>query len=158
MPLEKTIAKVQVGMAYYPILEEVERVCPNAFSRLFSSSPIVTLALLEAFAKFLKEARHARMDDLDESRVRDYLIALKDFDSTGIDISWLRPRFEEAQRLNELKEFERGTEATEALVVERERELVELKAIVAMRKEELAKARMTPSPLVDGDFILKGIF
>ncbi|KAH7840868.1 hypothetical protein Vadar_022659 [Vaccinium darrowii] len=93
-PPEKTIAKVQVGMAYYPILEEVERVCPNAFSHLFSSSPIVTLALLEAFVKFLKEAWYARMDNLDASRLRDYLVALKDFDSTGIDVSWLRPRFE----------------------------------------------------------------
>ncbi|KAH7839365.1 hypothetical protein Vadar_003240 [Vaccinium darrowii] len=159
MPHSKVIAGVCVGVEYYPILEEIERRFPDVFSNLFSVTTWLTYGILISFASFMKEVRYTRVDDLDASKIKTFLVALKEFEQMGLDVSWIRPRFEEVQRLNHLRMFAQDLEVSKAFVIERERELTELKADVARREGKLANAkRVAPTSLVDGDLVLKDIF
>ncbi|KAH7840565.1 hypothetical protein Vadar_018671 [Vaccinium darrowii] len=158
MPTEKMIAGVHIGVKYYPILEEVEQRCPNIFSNLFSVNPWLTYGILVGFANFLKEVRYARVDDFDASKMKTFLLALKEFEQMGLDASWIRLCFEEAQRHNNMRMFAQDLEVAQALILERERKLAELKADLARKKGELAKARRTPTSLAYGDLILKDLF
>lgn len=57
-----------------------------------------------------------------------------------------------------MRMFAQDLEVAQALILERERKLAELKADLARKKGELAKARRTPTSLAYGDLILKDLF
>lgn len=159
MPRSNVIAGVYIGVEHYPILKEIERRYPNVYSNLLPKTTWLAHGILTSFATFIKQVRYTRVDELDASKIKTFLVALKDFEQTGLDVSWIRPRFEEAQSIYNLRTFARDVELSKAVIIERKRELAELEADVIRRESELANAkRAAPTSLVDGDLVLKGIF
>lgn len=159
MPSSKMIAGVYIGVEHYPILKDIERRYPDVYSNLLTKTTWLASGILSSFATFIKEVRYTRVDELDASKIKTFLVALKDFEQIGLDVSWIRPRFKEAQSIYNLRMFAQDLEVSKALVIERKRELTELEADVIKRESELANAkRAAPTSLVDGDLVLKGIF
>lgn len=68
------------------------------------------------------------------------------------------PLFRGGPKTQQYEDVCTRSEVAQALILERERKLAELKADLARKKGELAKARRTPTSLAYGDLILKDLF
>lgn len=157
----------------YSILNEVKQRRPHVFAGLIPQTEWCAVSLLTRFAKFIKFVSQARVKDLNSEKVKDVLTGFEDFERNGIDISWLRGRFEEFQSVDNLKETKKVLEATAAfiareeedlelarsLVIKKEQELIALRSNYSKNKEHFDRDMETVNfPLAPEDFILKGIF
>ncbi|KAI8028925.1 Ubiquitin carboxyl-terminal hydrolase 12 [Camellia lanceoleosa] len=101
---EVNFLSYRVSSEAFLVLERIHNLHNDTFIKFSIRGSNLQTILLESFASFIESMSTIRVSDVNEAAMHRAAISIKDFELVGLNLSWLKQKLDEAERVNKHSE------------------------------------------------------